>query len=607
MISKIAKIIHIFAYSILSIITISLLFLPMLVFGSTEIGEIDPVHRYAWSESGSWIDFGTDEGLVKITDTGMTGYSWSSELGWISLSCTNDSSCSTVDYGVTNNGSGILSGYAYGETTGWIDFSPENGGVTISNEGIFTGTAWSDQVGWITFNCSTMDSCATQNYYLQTDWRPVSTRTTATTETSNIYSSYGSTMKDISQWLAPNTSEKASMVETIPVVASVWKTVKSIITGSDQEEVIYSEESVPVVARTTPISLRGKWTLLPANEINQFVLGPLPDEVRLLAQKFPTLGKTFEKLGISKVTDLDSLRKSKFVLPSLSKEAGIQGGASIAINELTETQKKLIPSEIVFAKSGNLIDHSIFLSIDEDGMPEQRINTIVGKELDLAVRADKPVSKVLGYLVLKDLKRQMGVKTIPATSLLGAPIMAILGMNDSKSEPIEIEEKMLLKEFEYEDRDGDGIYTAKIEAPLVHGEYEIITIMKYKDVSLGSKELRLIAVIDPEGYIYEKMGDKEIRIPEARVSLMEKDLSKSSFALWNASEYHQINPQLTDKSGTYSFLVPEGVYKIIVTAPGYESYESDNFEVKDGRGVHTNIEMKQKSLFRSIIRALRGQ
>lgn len=94
-----------------------------------------------------------------------------------------------------------------------------------------------------------------------------------------------------------------------------------------------------------------------------------------------------------------------------------------------------------------------------------------------------------------------------------------------------------MSEFEYTDQDKDGIYTAQITSPLVYGEYEIISIMEHKDLSLGKKEMRLVAVIDPEGYIYEKNGDKETRVPDARVSLLWKNPKSASFEIWPAKDY----------------------------------------------------------------------
>jgi hypothetical protein len=55
-------------------------------------------------------------------------------------------------YGVNNDGSGNLSGYAWGTNVGWINFNPSDGGVTIDpSTGSFDGYAWAENVGWIHF------------------------------------------------------------------------------------------------------------------------------------------------------------------------------------------------------------------------------------------------------------------------------------------------------------------------------------------------------------------------------------------------------------------------------------------------------------------------
>src|SRR3989338_2259616 len=171
--------IKLFKYSLrtLFVATAVILFLtPGMLLASDTDGTINAVNRYAWMEAGGWLDLGSSEGAVHITDSAFSGYAWSSNFGWISLNCSNTSSCTTVDYKVANDGEGNLSGYAYGETAGWIDFDPANGGITINSSGIFSGYAWGDQIGWIVFNCATTNSCGTVNYSIETDWRPVSAR-----------------------------------------------------------------------------------------------------------------------------------------------------------------------------------------------------------------------------------------------------------------------------------------------------------------------------------------------------------------------------------------------------------------------------------------------
>src|SRR3990167_10351253 len=121
---------------------------------SSEDGTINSTFKYAWGENIGWINFGTSEGNVHITDSGMTGYAWGENVGWISLNCSNTSSCGTVDYGVSNDSHGNLTGYAWGENTGWISFDNVFSSVNISQTGVFSAYAWGENTGWISFNCS---------------------------------------------------------------------------------------------------------------------------------------------------------------------------------------------------------------------------------------------------------------------------------------------------------------------------------------------------------------------------------------------------------------------------------------------------------------------
>ena len=133
-------------------------------------GTIDATYKYAWSENLGWLNFGTSEGDVHVTDSALTGYAWGENTGWISLNCSNTSSCGTVDYKVANDGSGTLSGYAWGENVGWINFNPTYGGVTINSSGDFLGYAWGENTGWISFNCANTSSCGTVDYKVKTTW-----------------------------------------------------------------------------------------------------------------------------------------------------------------------------------------------------------------------------------------------------------------------------------------------------------------------------------------------------------------------------------------------------------------------------------------------------
>ncbi len=53
----------------------------------------------------------------------LSGYAWSSNIGWISFSCKNDITGGAPNYGVDVDLAGLLSGYAWSSNIGWIGFN----------------------------------------------------------------------------------------------------------------------------------------------------------------------------------------------------------------------------------------------------------------------------------------------------------------------------------------------------------------------------------------------------------------------------------------------------------------------------------------------------
>ena len=114
---------------------------------------IVPAHTYAWSNNVGYVNFSN----VIVTSATLSGYAWSTNKGYINLAPASQG-------GVINNGSGKLSGSAWGEQLGWIDFSH----VTISAQGKFSGTATGPIIGTLTFDCPTFCNVVT-------NWRPATT------------------------------------------------------------------------------------------------------------------------------------------------------------------------------------------------------------------------------------------------------------------------------------------------------------------------------------------------------------------------------------------------------------------------------------------------
>ncbi len=669
-----------------------------VVLASTTDGTIS---GYAWSSQIGWVNFGTTGGNAHITDSVVTGYAWNENIGWINLGATQS--------GVTNNAEGTLAGRAWSQGTGWINFS----GVVVSSSGVFSGSATGDNSTNINFNCT--------NCNVTTDWRPASVRssgggggggrgrgtdTTApqlqitsikniytenedviirgTTESNAIVSvvidnSYGSFLADQNgNWLITfgRLSVGAHRVAFTPrdAVGNIGKTVSAEFLVKKREVVLPPpfaplmplftlgkplapilrdlaqglkniipkffnpiEKNIPQVVITVPkiapLALRGNFHYISEITLANLVLAPLPSDLKSLAIKLPQLGNTLKGIGIKRSTDIKKLLGANLKLPSLTetvlpvskvavgKFVQLKG---IPIANLSETAKSKIPSEIIFAKmGGGLVDFNVALSINNKGKTQQTIKTIAGQLLQLVVRAEEPVKTVKGYITFKSKKYnqvsfQIPLNDISASLLFSNPIFSdIVALHtqisvegssvqvNSNAEPVpanssEIERRLVISNFEYIDS-GGGVHTASVQMPVVDGEYEIITLIDYQDEALQSKEIKLITLVDPEGYIYEKNGNMETRIPGAIVYLYWLNHDSRQYELWNAKDFQQEDPQITDQSGTYSFLVPNGFYYLKVDAPGYLSYDGKPFEVKEGSGIHMNIELKTKYWFLKIV------
>jgi hypothetical protein len=62
----------------------------------------------------------------------LSGYAWSSNIGWISMNCENTFNCSTSDYKVTLNEDNTLTGYGWSSNVGWLRFGELAGEVETS-------------------------------------------------------------------------------------------------------------------------------------------------------------------------------------------------------------------------------------------------------------------------------------------------------------------------------------------------------------------------------------------------------------------------------------------------------------------------------------------
>jgi hypothetical protein len=431
-----------------------------------------------------------------------------------------------------------ITGYAWSENYGWINLAPTNGGVLNDGNGNLSGYAWGENLGWIDFSNVKIDP------------------------NTGEFSGYAVILKD---------GSKINFDCTNCKVKTEWR--KTISTTTPPSPSLSSGGGAIIVPSRPP-------------EKSLDIISKLKELLITLIEQSKEITKTPIK-EISKIPFLEGSGpfsgKWRFLSYTLSNKP------------LREFISPSILKEFVFIKSiDESIDFNISLTVDEKGKPVLKANFITGKKFKFLIKPEKSAKSIKGYIVFKSKKSKQALFKIPAESLFfKATVLA-----ESLEKSIPVEEKLVLVEFEYKDDDRDGIWKAEVQMPNVEGEYEIITVIDYEDVK---RVIKLIAIVDPEGYVYEKYNDKEIRIHGAVVSLFWLNPETKKYELWPANEYNQENPQITDVSGGYAFLVPPGYYYLKVEAPGYLPYIGKPFYVKEGSGVHFNIELKSKYWVLKII------
>jgi len=87
-------------------------------------------------------------------------------------------------------------------------------------------------------------------------------------------------------------------------------------------------------------------------------------------------------------------------------------------------------------------------------------------------------------------------------------------------------------------------------------------------------------IIDPSGYVYEAVADN--RVENATATIYFKQTGEDEYGdlhdevvKWNAAEFRQENPLLTDAEGKYAWDVPQGLWQVKIEKAGYETAYSD--------------------------------
>ena len=199
--------------------------------------------------------------------------------------------------------------------------------------------------------------------------------------------------------------------------------------------------------------------------------------------------------------------------------------------------------------------------------------------------------------ILSFEEMQVGLMAIPVPpigismgAMLSSAAVAILKMAANECNSILYENNVK----EYIDR----INTLDCEHD--HERWKTHTRAKYLMEKRFARNKDLNVAIDPSGFVYEGVTDN--RVENATTTIYYKNEGYDEWGdyhneavKWDASEYSQQNPLLTDKEGKYQWFVPKGLWQVKVEKDGYETAYSDWLPVPPPQ-LDVNIGIVQKAL-----------
>jgi hypothetical protein len=481
-------------------------------------------------------------------------FAWGENIGWVNFNPTKGNVKVCDDE---------ILGYAWSENYGWINLAPTNGGVLNDGNGNLSGYAWGENLGWINFNNVNINpntgefsgyavilndgskinfDCS--NCKVKTNWRK-----TTTQPGQPLFGGAGGGLISVTTPTPPISYDINSILNLLSQILTKLpeeEIIKPPIELKERPKIVIEIPSVEIMPKT-------KESIKPISEITFQIF---PDKIQELLNKFTAFRNLFERLKIKSLEALNKLTGIIFRLPT--------------IKEL-----KAIPEEFVFAK---LIKFDLDIKPNliikkEDYTPIIFYNFPADNEVMLILKPKYEVEKIEGELSIMQAFYKHNI-----FDYLKALISNKIYLNNQN------------QKIEFKGPNKEGNYIANFITPKQEGNYKLLVNIYYKN--LASKKLDIEINIKDKGAIKEKfLFIIERPISNAFVYLYRFNEEKKDFELWNAKDYLQENPQITDKDGKYSFIVPEGFYYLEVRKSGYLPFKTKVFKASDGDLLNFEIEL----------------
>ena len=97
--------------------------------------------------------------------------------------------------------------------------------------------------------------------------------------------------------------------------------------------------------------------------------------------------------------------------------------------------------------------------------------------------------------------------------------------------------------------------------------------LRKSKILYGSSGYNVNMLMDPSGFVYEATENNRLEGVTATIYYQDPETGKA--IKWNAEDYDQVNPQITDDAGQYAWDVLEGMWQVKFEKDGYETTYSE--------------------------------
>jgi hypothetical protein len=227
----------------------------------------------------------------------------------------------------------------------------------------------------------------------------------------------------------------------------------------------------------------------------------------------------------------------------------------------------------------------------EDGPSEVKYRAVDG-----AGNLSKPV---ISRIVLDANPPRVGSYTISKKEIM------LLPSDEQKFEVIS-EEILRFRISMEEDTVNATIRIGDLDFPLSKGSDNLwMTDIKFSKLGLFNI---FISASDRGDHSYSNKKIGRIQVKErgtiaegAVISIYVLDENEKRYVRWQAEEFGELNPFITDMDGGYKLLLPKGKYYLKIQKEGYEKIRSEKFEVKTPTYINLNFNLKKLEGIRGVI------